>query len=258
MSAKCAIDIALLDLFAKRNQQPLSDFLGLGFREGQHTTSFTIGIDAPQVITAKVIAAQEFPVLKMKMGGTDDKQNLRALRAAASAKPIRIDANEGWTSKEQALAMIEWLATNGNVQFVEQPMPASAPVADWVWLKKRSPLPLFADESYHLQADAEKAAECFDGVNVKLVKTGGIMGAVEALRAARRLGLKTMLGCMIETSVLISAAAHLAELCDYLDLDGNLLVTNDPYLGVTAKNGVLSFADSPEPTGLRVRPRNRI
>ncbi|MGN6554780.1 MAG: dipeptide epimerase [Verrucomicrobiota bacterium] len=258
MSAKCAIDIALLDLFAKRNQQPLSDFLGLGFREGQHTTSFTIGIDAPQVITAKVIAAQEFPVLKMKMGGTDDKQNLRALRAAASAKPIRIDANEGWTSKEQALAMIEWLATNGNVQFVEQPMPASAPVADWVWLKKRSPLPLFADESYHLQADAEKAAECFDGVNVKLVKTGGIMGAVEALRAARRLGLKTMLGCMIETSVLISAAAHLAELCDYLDLDGNLLFTNDPYLGVTAKNGVLSFADSPEPTGLRVRPRNRI
>ena len=122
-------------------------------------------------------------------------------------------------------------------------------------MKERSPLPIFADESYHTAADAERCAECFHGINVKLVKTGGISAGFEALSAARKLGLKTMIGCMIETSILISAAAHLAELCDYLDVDGNILITNDPYLGVTEKNGVLSFANAPEKFGLRVSRR---
>jgi len=135
-------------------------------------------------------------------------------------------------------------------------MPATTPAADWRWLKDRTPLPIMADESYHSAADAERCAECFHAVNVKLVKTGGLTGAYEALRAARQLGLKTMLGCMIESSVLITAAAHLAELTDYLDIDGNLLITNDPYLGATADNGVLSFAHAPEPFGLRVRARS--
>ncbi|MBC8097123.1 MAG: hypothetical protein H7Y43_15055, partial [Akkermansiaceae bacterium] len=110
-------------------------------------------------------------------------------------------------------------------------------------------------ESFHGAADAAIAAECFHGVNVKLVKTGGVIGALEALKAAKSQGLKTMLGCMLETSILISAAAHLAPLCDYLDLDGNLLITNDPYVGVTAEKGLLSFSTSPEPIGLRVAPR---
>ncbi|HXT38782.1 MAG TPA: enolase C-terminal domain-like protein, partial [Candidatus Angelobacter sp.] len=109
--------------------------------------------------------------------------------------------------------------------------------------------------SYLTAADVDRCAECYHGVNVKLMKTGGITGAVEALRAARKAGLKTMLGCMIESSVSITAAAHLAELTDYLDIDGNLLVTNDPYRGASAKNGIISFAETPEQTGLRVKQR---
>jgi L-alanine-DL-glutamate epimerase-like enolase superfamily enzyme len=148
--------------------------------------------------------------------------------------------------------MIEWLATDGRIQFVEQPMSASTPAKDCRWLKQRSPLPIFADESYHFEKDAEFIGDCFHGVNVKLVKTGGIDRAVAALKAARKCGLKTMLGCMIETSILISAGAHLAGLCDYLDLDGNLLITNDSYTGVANDRGILSFASAREKTGLRV------
>jgi L-alanine-DL-glutamate epimerase-like enolase superfamily enzyme len=166
-----------------------------------------------------------------------------------------VDANEGWKTKEEALEKIQWLASDGHVEYLEQPMPQATPVRDLVWLKERSPLPLLADESYHSAKDIDHCAECFHGVNVKLVKTGGVSAGFAALSAARAKGLKTMIGCMIETSVLISAAAHLAELCDYLDVDGNLLTTNDPYSGVTAKGGVLSFATAKEKTGLCV---NRI
>jgi L-alanine-DL-glutamate epimerase-like enolase superfamily enzyme len=134
-------------------------------------------------------------------------------------------------------------------------MPRDAGAADLVWLKERSPLPLFADESCHAVKDIPRCAECFHGVNVKLVKTGGVSMAFDTLQAARQAGLKTMIGCMIETSVLVSAAAHLAELADFLDLDGNLLITNDPFAGVTAEKGILSFAPAKEKRGLRVSPR---
>jgi len=255
MCAKCAINIALVDGAAKKAKQPIYDFLGLGFRNHHHVTSFTIGIDKPEVIRKKVSQAEPFPVLKMKVGGEDDRANLAALRAVAPTKAVRVDANEGWRTKEQALEMIEWLAADGHIQYLEQPMPAATPAKDWVWLKERSPLPIFADESYHHAKDIPHVAECFHGVNVKLVKTGGISAGFEALQAARKAGLKTMIGCMIETSILISAAAHLAELCDFLDVDGNILITNDPYLGVASPNGLLSFSDAPEPHGLRVAPR---
>ena len=255
MSAKCAFNVALLDGAANRAPKPLHDFLGLGFRENHHVTSFTIGIDQPAIIRKKVLAAERFPVLKVKVGVAGDPDNMKALREIAPTKWVRVDANEGWKTKEQALAMIEWLATDGHIQFVEQPLPANTDPKDWIWLKKRSPLQIFGDESYHLAKDATRCAECFHGVNVKLVKTGGVSAGYEALQAARKAGLKTMLGCMIETSILISAAAHLAELCDYLDIDGNLLITNDPYVGVTAENGILSFAHAPEEFGLRVSAR---
>jgi len=170
-------------------------------------------------------------------------------------KPVRVDANEGWKTKEDALRMLEWLvATDDNIQFIEQPMPRDAADKDLIWLKERSPLPVFADESCHTVKDIPRCAECFHGVNVKLVKTGGASMAKETLEAARNTGLKTMIGCMIETSVLISAAAHLAELADFLDIDGNVLITNDPFAGVTAKNGILSFATAREKNGLRVQP----
>jgi len=255
MSAKCALNLALLDGAAKIAKKPVYDVLELGFRENHHITSFTIGIDKPDMIRKKVLEAEPYPVLKVKIGVAGDKENMQALREVAPTKTVRVDANEGWKTKEQALEMIEWLAKDGHVEFVEQPMPAATPARDWVWLKQRAPLPIFADESYHLAKDIAQAAECFHGVNVKLVKTGGVSAGYEALQAARKAGLKTMLGCMIESSILISGAAHLAELCDYLDLDGSILITNDPYVGVTANKGVLSFAAAPEKFGLRVSTR---
>lgn len=252
MAAKCALNIALVDGAAKRAGKPVHDFFGLGFRENHHVTSFSIGIDTPEIIHKKVLEADEYPVLKLKVGVPGDHDIMAALRRAAAKKAVRVDANEGWKTKEEALDRIEWLADDGHIQFIEQPMPQQTPVRDLVWLKERSPLPLLADESYHTAADLAHCAECFHGVNVKLVKTGGVSAGFAALKAARDAGLKTMIGCMIETSVLISAAAHLAELCDYLDVDGNLLTTNDPYAGVTARCGILSFKDATAKTGLRV------
>ena len=241
VAAKCALNLALLDGAAKRAGQPLYDFLGLGFRENHHVTSFSIGIDEPEIIHRKVLEAAIYPVLKLKVGAPRDRENFAALRSAAPDKPVRVDANEGWKTKEDALRMLEWLvATDKNIQFVEQPMPRDASVADLTWLKARSPLPLFADEACHDIKDIPRCAECFHGVNAKLVKTGGVSMAYTTLQAARKAGLKTMLGCMIETSVQISAAAHLAELADYLDVDGNVLITNDPFVGVkTEKRNTL-------------------
>ncbi|HEX3800608.1 MAG TPA: dipeptide epimerase [Verrucomicrobiae bacterium] len=254
-AAKSAINVALLDGAARLAGKALYDYLGLGFRDKHHVTSFSIGIDKPEVIHKKVIAAADYPVLKLKVGGPHDRENMKALREAAPKKWVRVDANEGWKTKEQALDMIEWLAEDGFIQFIEQPMPATTDAKDMAWLKSRSPLPLVADESYHTAKDVAHCVDCFHGVNVKLCKTGGVSNGYEALQAARKAGLKTMIGCMIETSVLISAAAHLAELTDYLDIDGNLLITNDPYVGVTAERGLLSFASAVEKTGLRVRAR---
>jgi L-Ala-D/L-Glu epimerase len=254
-AARCGLNVALVDGAAKRARKAIYDFYNLGFRENQHVTSFSIGLDSPEIIREKVLAAAHYPVLKLKTGDPKDRENLAALRSVAPTRPVRVDANEGWKTKEQALEMLEWLAADGHIQFVEQPLPRTASREDFMWLKKRSPLPLYADESCHTVADIPFCAECFHGVNVKLVKTSGLSMAYETLQAARRSGLKTMIGCMIETSVLISAAAHLAELTDHLDIDGNLLITNDPYLGATAKNGIISFAQAPEKLGLRVSER---
>ena len=256
VAAKCLLNIALLDGAAKQAGKPIYDFLGLGFRENHHITSFSIGIDTPEIVARKVADAAPYPVIKLKVGDPRDKENFAALRSVAPEKPVRVDANEGWKTKEHALQMLEWLvATDSKIQFVEQPMPRTTSVADLVWLKARSPLPLYADESCHTVKDIAHCAECYHGVNVKLVKTGGISMAFDTLQAARKAGLKTMIGCMIETSVLITAAAHLAELADHLDIDGNLLTTNDPFLGVTAEKGILSFASAKEKTGLRVSPK---
>jgi L-alanine-DL-glutamate epimerase-like enolase superfamily enzyme len=252
---KCAVNIALLDGAARKAGKPIYDWLGLGFEESKHVTSFSIGIDKPDVILKKVLEAEPFPVLKLKVGSPDDRENLKALREAAPKKTVRVDANEAWKTKEEALRQLEALAEDPHIEFVEQPMPASNPIADFAWLKQRSPLPIMGDESYLSGSDAEKCAEGFHSVNVKLVKTGGISGAFDALQAARKAGLKTMIGCMIESSILISAAAHLAELTDYLDIDGSLLTRNDPYIGATAERGLISFAKARDPLGLRVTPK---
>jgi len=251
-AAKGAVNIALVDGAARKAGKAIYDYLGLGFTERKHVTSFSIGIDKPEVIRRKVLEAAQFPVLKLKVGGPNDPQNLSALREVAPTKPVRVDANEAWKTREEALKQIEWLAADGHIQFVEQPMPATTDPKDLIWLKERSPLPIMGDESYLSAGDVDLCAECYHAVNVKLVKAGGISGAQEALQVARKSGLKTMLGCMIESSVLITAAAHLAELTDDLDLDGNLLVTNDPYVGATAERGIISFAQAQEKSGLGV------
>jgi L-alanine-DL-glutamate epimerase-like enolase superfamily enzyme len=254
--SKASLDIALLDGAARKAGKAIYDFLGLGFTENKHITSFTIGIDTPEIIRRKTLEAAPYPILKLKVGGPNDRENLAALRQAAPAKKLRLDANEGWTTKEQALRNIQSLATDPNIEFVEQPMPASTPPKDLAWLKERSPLPLYADESCRSPKDIELCAQCYHGVNVKLVKTGGIIAAFETLKAARKANLQTMVGCMIESSILITAAAHLSELSEHLDIDGNLLISNDPFAGATAINGVVSFASASEKVGLRVRARS--
>ncbi|MFN0068926.1 MAG: dipeptide epimerase [Limisphaerales bacterium] len=254
-AAKCALNVALLDGAGRRAGKFIHELLGVGFTEGRHRSSFSIGIDAPEVIREKVAEAARFPILKMKLGGDSDSENLAALRTAAPDKPVRVDANEAWKTKEEALRRLEWLAADGRIEFVEQPMPAATPAADLRWLKERSPLPLMADESYRSAADLAGIADGFHAVNVKLVKCGGISAGLGALRAARAAGLLTMLGCMIETSVLITAAAHLAELTDFLDLDGALLTKNDPFRGAVDDDGRVSFAACPGQPGLGVTAR---
>jgi L-alanine-DL-glutamate epimerase-like enolase superfamily enzyme len=252
-SAKGALNVALVDGAARLAGKPVYDFLGLGFQENKHLTSYSIGIDTPDMVRRKVAEAASYPILKLKIGAPGDRENLAALRQVDPKRTVRVDANEGWKTKEEALRNLEWLAQDPHIEFVEQPMPASTPLKDLAWLKSRSPLPLFADESCQNARDVSDCVPCYHGVNVKLIKTGGLSGAYETLQAARRAGLKTMIGCMIETSVLITAAAHLAEWANHLDIDGNLLVSNDPFAGATAGKGLVSFAAAPVKTGLRVK-----
>jgi L-Ala-D/L-Glu epimerase len=254
-AAKCPVNIALLDGAGKKAGKPVYDLLGLGFTENKHPTSYTIGIDTPEIVRVKVREAAQYPILKLKVGGKQDREIMAGLREVAPTKTVRLDGNEGWKTKEEALKNIEYFAQDKHVEFVEQPMPAETPRKDLAWLKERSPLPLYADESFISAKDVDLCAECFHGVNVKLIKTGGISGAFDALTAAKKAGLKRMIGCMIESSVLISAGAQLAELADHLDLDTNLLITNDPYFGPLATNGMMSFAKATEKAGLRVCPR---
>lgn len=252
---KGALNMALLDGAGRKTSKAIYDMLGLGFTENKHITSFSIGIDKPEVIRMKVLEAERYPVLKLKVGSPDDEQNLKALRDVAPTKPVRVDANEAWKTKEEALRRCEWLAADGHIQFVEQPMPAKTDAKDLVWLKERTPLPIMGDESFLNVKDVPHCAECYHSVNLKLAKCGGISNGYEALTAARKAGLKTMIGCMIESSILITAAAHLAELTDFLDIDGNLLTKNDPYLGATGEKGMMSFANTPDKFGLRVSLR---
>jgi L-alanine-DL-glutamate epimerase-like enolase superfamily enzyme len=163
-----------------------------------------------------------------------------------------VDANEGWTDKEEAVRKINWLEKQG-VEFVEQPMPA-AMLEETRWVRSRVHIPIIADESSLRSADVPKLVNSFDGVNIKLDKTGGILEAHRMIMMAKSLGMKTMLGCMISSSVSVTAAAHLSPLVDYADLDGSLLISNDPFSGVTVQNGKLMLPNRPG-LGLQARPR---
>ena len=235
--AKASLDIALLDWNSKVKNLPLYKFLGLDLAKTP-PTSFSIGIDSPEIIEQKIDEAKEFPILKIKLGIKGDELIMDTIRKITD-KPIRIDANEGWKSKEEALEKIQWLEKL-NVEFIEQPMPADL-IKETAWLKERSILPIIADEAVKTVAEIPAIAHAYDGINIKLMKSGGIQEALKMIALAKKSNLKIMLGCMIESSLAISAAAHLASLADWLDLDGNLLVDNDPFTGVKVKKGHLIF-----------------
>ncbi len=246
-AAKAAIDIALMDWAGKKLGVPLYRYFGLDPRDAPVTT-FSIGIDTPEMTKQKVREAEAFPVLKIKVGLANDEATIAAVRSVTN-KPLRVDANEGWKDKEEAVRKINWLEKQG-VEFVEQPMPAPM-IEETRWVRSRVHIPIIADEACLHPADIPKLADAFDGVNIKLMKCGGILEAWRMIQIARSLKLKTMLGCMIESSIGVTAAAHLSPLVDYADLDGNLLIANDPYSGVRVEKGKLILQDGP---GLGVKP----
>lgn len=244
-SARAAVDIALHDLAAQRLGIPLYQFFGLS-PDRTPTTSFTIGIDEPDVIRQKVREAAEFPALKVKLGSENDLDIMRVIREESDAE-IRVDANAGWTV-DRAIHMVQALA-EFDVAFVEQPLPPED-LDGLRRVRKAASMPIMVDESVLTAADVPRLADCVDGVNLKLMKCGGLREAIRLIHTARAHGLQVMIGCMIETSVAITAAAHITPLVDYADLDGHLLIKNDPYSGVTVKNGRLILPEGP---GLGIR-----
>jgi L-alanine-DL-glutamate epimerase-like enolase superfamily enzyme len=246
-AAKAAIDIALMDWFGQKLGVPLYAYFGLDAADAPLTT-FSIGIDTPEITRQKVREAAAFAILKVKVGLATDEPTIEAVRSV-TRKPLRVDANEGWKDKEEAVRKINWLESQG-VEFIEQPMPAEM-IDETRWVRSRVHIPVIADESCLHPADIPKLAAAFDGINVKLDKAGGILEAYRMIQIAKSLHMKTMLGCMVSSSVSVTAAAHLSPLVDYADLDGNLLIANDPYSGVTVRDGKLILPDRP---GLGLTP----
>jgi L-alanine-DL-glutamate epimerase-like enolase superfamily enzyme len=246
-AGKAAVDIALMDWVGQKLRIPLYTYFGLDPRDTPLTT-FSIGIDTPEITRQKTREAADFPILKVKVGLATDEPTIEAVRSVTS-KPLRVDANEGWKNKEEAARKIDWLAAHG-VEFIEQPMPAEM-IEETAWVRGRVGIPIIADEACQRASDIPKLKGAFDGVNIKLDKSGGLMEAYRMIQVAKALGMRTMLGCMISSSVSVTAAAHLSPLVDYADLDGNLLISNDPFRGVRVEKGKLILPDGP---GLGLTP----
>ncbi len=245
-AAEAAFDAALYDLAARRLGVPVRELLGIG-RRALPPTSWTIGLDPIPEALEKVAASAAFRVLKLKMGADGDLDLLAAVRGATD-RPIRVDANEGWTF-DGARRRLPELARLG-VEFVEQPLPADR-LEEIRELRRTSPLPFVADESVHDAADVPRLVGAFDGINVKLAKCGGIGPALELIATARAHGLKVLLGCMVESSLGIAAALAVAPRVDWIDLDGNLLIERDPFTGLETIEGRLLLPAGP---GLGVEP----
>ncbi|MGM9800217.1 MAG: dipeptide epimerase [Muribaculaceae bacterium] len=246
-AAKASVDIALHDLLGKIMGQPWYKIWGLDPGKAP-STSFTIGIDKADVVRQKVDEADPYNVLKVKMGLDNDKELVEIIRSKTD-RPICVDANQGWSDKEKALEMCHWLSER-NCLFVEQPMPKEM-IEETAWLRERSPLPIIADEFLQRLPDVRRAAEAYDGINIKLMKSTGMHEAYQMAVLARALGMKVMLGCMTETSCAVTAAAQLAPMVDWADLDGNLLIANDLFDGIKIVNGKVTI---PERPGIGVEP----
>jgi L-alanine-DL-glutamate epimerase-like enolase superfamily enzyme len=240
-AAKASVDIALHDLLGKMMGQPWYKIWGYD-PANTPNTSFTIGIDTPEVVRQKVREASPYKILKVKLGRDNDKEMIETIRQETSV-PLCVDVNQGWTDRQQALDMIYWLREKG-VVFVEQPMPKIA-TDDMAWLTEHSPLPTIADEALQRLGDVKKAHGVYSGINIKLMKCTGMREAHEMLILARSLGMKVMIGCMTETSCAVSAAAQLSPATDWADLDGNLLISNDPFSGVQVVNGKITLTEEP-------------
>ncbi len=240
-AAKASVDIALHDLVGKLMKQPWYRIWGLN-PERTPVTSFTIGIDKPEVVKEKTREASPYKILKVKLGQGNDKEMIQAVRSVTDT-PICVDVNQGWTDKSLALNMIEWLKAQ-DVVFVEQPMP-KAYVDDIAWLTERSPLPVIADEAFQTIEDFKKVQGVYSGINIKLMKCGGLRKAFSIISMARAEKMKVMIGCMTETSCAVTAAAQLSPLVDWADLDGNLLISNDIFKGIIIKEGKVILPDRP-------------
>jgi len=236
-AAKAAVDIALHDLVGKMLGAPWYRIWGYDAAKAPSTT-FTIGIDTPEVMKEKTLeCAGRFNILKVKLGTDRDKEIIETIRSVTDL-PLAVDVNQGWGERFQALDMIYWLKERG-VVMVEQPL-AIGRYDDQAWLNERSPLPIFADESVQRLPDVPRMHGLFSGINIKLMKCTGLREAHRMVELARALGMKVMLGCMTETSCAVSAAAH-----DFADLDGNLLISNDLFSGVTVVDGKLTLPSAP-------------
>jgi len=241
-AAKAAVDIALHDLVGKLLGAPWYKIWGLNKAKAPNTT-FTIGIDTPDVVRQKTReCANKFNILKVKLGRDNDKEMIETIRSVTDL-PIAVDVNQGWKDREKALDMIFWLKEHGIVM-VEQPMPKEMK-DDIAWITERSPLPIFADEAIQRLKDIKNVEGAYSGINIKLMKCTGMREAWKMLNYARARGMKVMVGCMTETSCAVSAAAQLSPAVDFADLDGNLLISNDRFKGMEVIKGKITLPDRP-------------
>jgi L-alanine-DL-glutamate epimerase-like enolase superfamily enzyme len=240
-AAKAAIDIALHDLTGKLLGNPWHKIWGLNKLKTPYT-SFTIGIDTNEIVKQKIKEADEYKILKVKLGRETDKEMIETIRSVTD-KPIVVDVNQGWKDKHLALDMINWL-NERNVKMVEQPMPKEM-IEDMAWLTEKSPLPTFGDESVQRIPDVIKAYGVYSGINIKLMKCTGLREAHKMITLAKSLNMKVMLGCMTETSCAISAISQLSPEAEWADIDGNLLISNDPFEGIKVIDGKVTLNDEP-------------
>ncbi|HTP80290.1 MAG TPA: dipeptide epimerase [Bacteroidota bacterium] len=240
-AAKASVDIALHDLIGKILNKPWYDIWGFDKKKAPNTT-FTIGIDKPDVVRQKVKEAVGFKILKVKLGRDNDKEMIETIRSLTDV-PLTVDPNQGWKDKNYALDMAHWLKDR-NVKYIEQPLPKEM-VDDIAWLTERSPLPILADEGFQRLSDLRKIPGTYNGIVVKLMKSTGLREAHTMVMLARALDLKIMLGCMVETSCAVTAASHLSPMVNWADLDGNLLITNDVFDGMKVIDGKVTIPDRP-------------
>ncbi len=245
-AARAAVEMALHDWIGKRLGQPVWRLLGLD-RSRTPRSCVTLGMASPEEMERKLATVRDFPFLKVKLGGPGDVDNLRRIRAGYGGR-LQVDANTAW-SPADAVRVLRQIEPLG-IELVEQPVPAGD-LDGLRWVRERSPIPVFADESAHALADLGQLAGRVDGVNLKIMKTGGLREMLRMIHAARALGMKVMLGSMVETSLALSAAAQLAPLVDYLDLDGHWLIADDPFAGAPGERGEIRLSDRP---GLGVVP----